>query len=410
MKQKLKLFIRPNDVLFFRDGRPFDAGGDYTGRLAFPPTPVTFYGAIRAAILGQKASNFSQFKTIRWPKEFDSIGLERKKRTLCISDFGLALARKGATKIERIYPIPLDVAKKKDDKAYLILSPHTASASPITLNFPIFELRKLHNLNAVDSKGNPDILETPVGFLTESGMKKYLNNKAPTSSRDIIPTHDIFQVEPRVGIRRDNISNTAETGYIYTLEFARLGHAWREYQIGFVIEINTTLLETDAANVRLLRLGGEARSAAYQADVDWVNPDEPTIGTKFKLILLTPAIFNNDWLPDFIDPDSLCGSLDNGKINVKLVSAAVGKYVGIGGWDIRKGRAKPVRRAVPAGSVYFFQSVDDTPFDSQRLIENAYLKSIHEHSNLSEDSNLIEQGLGLTISGSVWNSGDTMRR
>lgn len=399
MKQKLKLFIRPNDVLFFRDGRPFDAGGDYTARLAFPPTPVTFYGAIRAAILGQKASNFSQLKTKPWPTEFNSIGLETQKRTLCISDFGLALARKGAKKIQRLYPIPLDLAKNKDEDDYFILSPSPDKDSAISMNFPISGLRILHNASALDAKGNPLILETPAGFLTESGMKKYLNNKAPTGSKDIMPTHDVFEVEPRVGIRRDNKTNTAETGYIYTLEFARLGNAWREYQIGFVMEINTDLLETDAAKVKLLRLGGEARSAVYEADADWVNPDKPTIGTKFKLTLLTPAIFKNGWLPDFIDPNSLCGPMDNGKIKVKLVSAAVGKYVGIGGWDIQEGRAKPVRRAVPAGSVYFFESADDTQFDSDKLIQKVYLKSIHEHSNLSEDSNLIEQGLGLTIIG-----------
>ncbi len=75
---------------------------------------------------------------------------------------------------------------------------------------------------------------------------------------------------------------------------------------------------------------------------------------RFKLYFATPTIFskNNNktwWHPNI--------KMLEEKLNVELslVSASLGKPVAIGGWDAAKGRQKPLQKAVPAGTVYFFK-------------------------------------------------------
>ncbi|MGC8691067.1 MAG: type III-B CRISPR module-associated Cmr3 family protein [Caldisericum sp.] len=56
------IFIEPFDTVFFRDGKPFDAGNDFVSFSIFPPSPSTFYGALRTYIIMQY-SNLSNFRS-----------------------------------------------------------------------------------------------------------------------------------------------------------------------------------------------------------------------------------------------------------------------------------------------------------------------------------------------------------
>ena len=118
----------------------------------------------------------------------------------------------------------------------------------------------------------------------------------------------------------------------------------------------------------LLVLGGESRPAYYRklgqgpacpANVlDKIKQDIDK-NHVFKLYLAAPAIFTGGWLPDGVTKAGGYSGKLNG-ITVKLVSAAVGKYIPAGGWEMRpaSGPQKPraIRRAVPAGSIYWFQT------------------------------------------------------
>jgi CRISPR-associated protein Cmr3 len=352
----MKLFIQPNDVLFFRDGRPFDAGGDHVARLQFPPTPVTFYGAIRAALIGQIGS-FQKFREDSSNQQLqrlkDVVGsvvrknnepLEVKTGTLRISDFGLA--RKDGLKHPRLFPVPLDLAHDKDSKAYFLMNPEKVDTNTRVTNLPHKDLCLLSNTEAADK-----ILESPSGFLTEAGLKAYLSSKS-LQAEHFFGADSIFQREHRVGIERSTTTLTAEEGQLYSIEFARLNH-----DVGFCIEVDgLNGLEASLRNHKLLRLGGESRSARYEK-VAWNAVDKLEIPNgRFKLVFLTPAIFQNGWIPDGIGPSDLSGTIAG--CSARLVAAAVGRPVGIGGWDIVKGESKPLRRAVPAGSVYYFECLE----------------------------------------------------
>ncbi len=381
----MKLFVQPNDVAFFRDGRPFDAGGDHVARLTFPPNPLTFYGAIRAALIAQQGASFEKFRKGGHSKELkDVVGDGEKAGSLEIVDFGIALA-KGDEGLVRLFPIPLDIVKEKtsDDihSRYFVLSPER-NHDEVIVNFPHKSLVPLGN-----SQTEGKFLTEPSGFLNGEALEAYL------SDREIIASHfykkeSVFKPEYRVGIERNTRSHTAEEGQLYSVEFARL-----EENAGFAVELDK-LNGMDRVFINskfpLLRLGGEARSARYST-TDWSKPTPmPAANGRFKLVFLTPAVFGSGWIPDGIDPTTLGGAIC--KCEAKLVAAAVGRPIGIGGWDILKNDSKPTRRAVPAGSVYFFEATADRKFPE--LEPNGF---VHVGS-----SDFTRQGLGQAIITS-WN-------
>jgi CRISPR-associated protein Cmr3 len=114
----------------------------------------------------------------------------------------------------------------------------------------------------------------------------------------------------------------------------------------------------------LYPLGGERRLAEWRKGIveGWTCPDEiankTAKGKYLRLILATPAIFQHGWRPGWIGEDGK-GTIPGTEIGVTLVAAAVDRWRAISGWsyeDRHSGkRQKPVRRLVPAGSVYFFE-------------------------------------------------------
>ena len=74
------------------------------------------------------------------------------------------------------------------------------------------------------------------------------------------------------------------------------------------------------------------------------------------LYLSTPAAFNYGWQPQ--DWTKL-------GINEKPVAVAIERYQPIGGWSLIPGSTggndKPLRRCVPAGTVYYFRHSIDIP-------------------------------------------------
>src|SRR6185312_16953475 len=72
-------------------------------------------------------------------------------------------------------------------------------------------------------------------------------------------------------------------------------------------------------------------------------------------------IFRHGWRPDWLDARTLTGKPfgEEGPM-LKLVGVTNGRWQAVSGWSIQPHQAtgkpgpKPIRRMVPAGSVYFF--------------------------------------------------------
>lgn len=98
----------------------------------------------------------------------------------------------------------------------------------------------------------------------------------------------------------------------------------------------------------LLRLGAENKLASFK-ELTRGLITRPSIAfgtdTDFKIYIATPAIFINGYYPTEI--------FKKAKVEVELLTCAVGKYLNVGGFDMQKREPKPMQKAVPAGSVYY---------------------------------------------------------
>lgn len=370
----MKIFIEPNDVLMFRDGKPFSGGDDHFARGSFPPPPSTIYGALRSHILSIESGQFDTFKNEpnRISKEItDEIGTPAENGTLNIRQF--AIAKKNGKGIEQYFPMPRDIGKDKgkENSRLYILMPNNKLQDTIMSDLP----------SGLQYLWYPteDALESVSGFLSSAEMGKYLMCDTPKAT----DADKIFKTEERTGIGKSRITRSVETGRLYSVEYFRLNE-----NCGFAVEVeNTNLLPKSG----MLRLGGDNRSTKYST-VSWEDiPFAPikkkiSESKRFKLILTTPSIFANGWLPKDINDKTMEGSING--IASRLVSACIGKPVSVGGFDIAKGMPKVINNAVPAGSVYYFELKDGNVDD---LFKNIWLNSISDEKS--------QEGFGITLIG-----------
>jgi CRISPR-associated protein Cmr3 len=197
------------------------------------------------------------------------------------------------------------------------------------------------------------------GWLDEDGFLAYLRGGQLTDE-SMIKSDSLYHHEARFGVQIDNQPKRPPEGMLYQVEFIRL-----EREVGLLIEVSGVSLP----NTGLLQLGGEARAGRYEVATGIDVPrDGRTLSIaqgkrRFKLYFAIPAIFDGGWLPSWIDPQNLMGKQNDpkGKVAGRLVAAAVGKPQSTGGRDIARGdRQRANRRAVPAGSVYFFETEAST--------------------------------------------------
>jgi CRISPR-associated protein Cmr3 len=116
-------------------------------------------------------------------------------------------------------------------------------------------------------------------------------------------------------------------------------------------------------------LGGERRPAVVTPAPDGAWPACPqglaqklAQATHVRMLLATPGIFAGGWEPRWLDKTTKTGSPPGlPDLKLKLVSAAVPRRHAISGWDLTNNQPKPVRWAVPAGAVYFFEVEEGDP-------------------------------------------------
>lgn len=130
-------------------------------------------------------------------------------------------------------------------------------------------------------------------------------------------------------------------------------------EFGFVVDVDGIGQLPKSA---LIKLGGEGKGFTYKVTSQKTDPisaddcsairDMVHDSGQFKLYLATPAIFEEGWCPTELHED------------IELITAAVGNYTTVGGWDVAQGRPKGTYRAVPAGSVYYFRIINSEKTDA----------------------------------------------
>ncbi len=360
------LFIEPLDVLLFRDGRPFSAGMDHLARSVFPPFPSTVAGFLRSRLFREAGFDWraarERFGDLGGPDDFGAFRVE-----------GLFLRRDDTDYV----PVPNDVVRPKGsaDGGPLLLSRPLGldGAPPITSNFPDGRLRFLWARTA-------GVVEPAQGFVALDDLfSRCLLGEPPAR---VLREEDLVGRERRTGIGMDRGRRSAEEGRLFIVEFLRLRDG-----VGFHVRFSgVRWAGTSGADT----LGGERRPVRWTAIDRFALPPAGPVAEKvgasgrFKLVLLTPALFDDGWRPGRRFEEAL----QEAGVEADLVSAAVGRPVHAGGFDLHRQRPRPMRRAAPAGSVYFYEVRKGDP---SRLAGSWGMRGI------SDDG--WEAGMGLSVLG-----------
>jgi len=407
------LKIKPLDVLLFRISKPFGAGESFRAEGVFPPTSIPFIGALRSRIIAHLMGTNSD-------KQLD--GDQNEKTITNIPDWIFeeigTYDNLGPLSIEGPYlviddinclPIPRDLMKSNNDN----MSEFLSCLQPGFSNWPVITSKPNLEMPLITSASDYKAESCTSGFLIGKYLENYLTAEL---SINLIYNEAVSDVEPRLGISLSK-DRTTKKGFIYNVLFNRLRD-----NAAFWLKLNSKKGNEDSLLPKsgFLALGGESR-AAYFEKVNNENLPEsiPTnksvnelknslsqklTGKKeFKLYLLSPAVFEQGWLPDFVNNEDHTWEPVPG-VQTKLVSAAVGKALTIGGWDLAKNLPKPINRAVPAGSVYYFESKESfSEITAKTIVDTIHMKSIiqNESNNpLIQSAYYRSAGFGITAVGS----------
>jgi len=370
--------IKPLDTLFFRDGRPFSMGAETWANSIFPPYPSTVYGAIWTWLIFEKGS-LKEFEDGKYKIELGRIIKNEK------SNFKEII--KGRLKIKgpficldnnTYFPVPFDLLEKKDaaEKEKKLFYINCINRPEIFISDYSLE-RILVNKNDFELKECDE-------FLSINSLKDYLMGyEKQLRFRE---KKEIFSYERKTGIKRSRKTLSSEEGHLYRISMIRL-----KREASFYIEIEGLNSYPQEGKVQL---GADWKIVKIEKTEEDLLKELREIDFQlnnkiFKIYFATPAIFKKGWIPDWINETNFEGNYK--EIKLKLIACSIGKFKLIGGWDLANKKPKPMHKAVPAGSVYYFKILDNTP--AERIKEVFHLKNISDINS--------EEGFGLSLVGEV---------
>jgi len=358
----MNISLQAIDTLFFRDGKPFTMGDDNVALGVFPPAPSVLYGALRSAYFACDMDGLSKVNSQDDPTS-----------NLHIRGFYLSIGE------HVCFPIPYDCVRLK--------------SPPKIAN--ICYLLKLADAPVVSSCRVPFLLKPSFGEEVERldgglldlvSFNDYLRVREDNYS--YVLQEDYVLAEPRIGNMIDRNTGAVFKHFLYRVGMRRLESEVKKGSFNQKVSLIVDFDGLDLPEQGLMRLGGEGKAVSY-SKTESVVIDTPVINdNRFKLYLATPAIFKNGWLPSWIDENSL--EVNCHGLKLRLLTASIGKYFSLGGFDMAQRKSKVMRRAVPAGSVYYFELVEG---DVDRVIDTFHGSCISDYDS--------KQGYGLTFVGGV---------
>lgn len=418
----LTLLLRPHDILFFRDARPMaGASAGHGDRFPFPhvlnsalhaachrafPTDAPAgYAHARAGAAGERSSERTErFGSLRSVGPFPVAGDGRW-----------------------FFPKPGDLL---DPQAGPALLPFHAPEFPGDSSLP----ERLQPLGSRVQAGKGSF----PSWMDRAAFTAYLNGEAIESS-GLAHNDSFFVTEESLGIGMNPDTGTTTDGQIYSRRQLRFREGCTLgvlTETGNQHEKEQDLLEQLFPEDGWIRVGGEGRvcqvTKASTRPADLL-PTGPAIqGNRLKWVLLSPAIFPQlapsdknrahpgGWLPTWVDADTMEVRLRDGPgpnkarrlgvepgspVSAKLVAARVERYVPVAGWtnpadggtgDGKEG-ARSTLLAVPAGSVYYFETPNEQ--EAQRLANALNWHGRPDAGNiLNRRSTLLgEKGYGIGI-------------
>ncbi len=361
------LVIEPRDPLMFRDGKSFAAGLGATSRPFATPSAVA--GTLRTR-LGSQGGAFD-------PSKVEAL--------LRVELDGPYLGYRGVSpgvpeKWKPAFAAPADavVFPDKEDKTFVVsrLLPqrHWAGNCDLPGDF----LAPLGFDKSVGTIQQQKPAATPPAFWTKDEMLAWLCGTDMVALKGI----EALPRQRRIHVAISAETHAAKAGLLYSTDSIEFLGRDRKLQFSLLNQYEVPAELGDPSVSGLSHLGGEGRLAFWdrKAEVDWpltcplseVNPKVQGI----RLVLTTPAVFKRGWLPGWLDRNTGEGFPPCAPTTrVRLVSAAVSRYMPLSGWDFAARQPKPTRWLAPAGSVYFFELLSS----NQKVDVSAFwMKSISD--------------------------------
>lgn len=407
------MLIGPRDPVLLRDARSFDAE---PGARAFTlpwPLPRTVAGALRTHI-GNHAR----------PQPFDwRHGGPDRARKIAVHGPLLAARRAPDAPWTLYVPAPRDhvALKARSDSSgrdVMSLRPWDKDALPngagVLWGRDASALRPLN----VTEDGKADAsapafwsLEDAWRWLTAVAEKEVDDAGHPS---DNIPS---LAREVRTHVRMDAARGTGMEGMLFSVEslvfpdypieigqdrlWASAPQSLAELRILAKVDTDESW---ETSDVSALPLGGERRIATVEQNAaSWPAPLEMDQKPDWdrvrgvRLLLVTPAIFEDGWSPGWVRTTGVPPGCDLGGARLKLISAATDRPIPVSGWDLQHRRGNGTTFAARAGSVYFFEV--DGPHSIEEifraLVEHAWLGPVSDREQDRLD------GFGLALPG-LW--------
>ncbi len=340
-------FVQALDVLFLRGNKLFGDPGSH-GESLIPPWPSVAAGALRSRILVDDGFDLGAFA--RAQLEHPALGTPQRPGSFAITHFSLGRVNADG-RAEVIATLPDDVVITEDADGKIasvsLLHPQALSAA-IQSSAPTPMLPVLAQAERGKAAGGY--------WLTAKGFAQYLAGETPAQDT-LLKSNALWSIDTRVGVGLDPATRSAADGHLFSMQAVGL-----RPEVGFIIGAAGAALPLRG----MLRLGGDGRAAAISSAT--VSP-VPQIALsslaqtqRARIVLTSPGVFENGWLPNGIVTDS-AGEfrIDLPGISARLVSAAVSRPETISGWDLALNEPKPAELAAPAGSVYWFDQLQATP-------------------------------------------------
>lgn len=347
--------------LVFRSGKPF--GSQASAQDVSFPLPSAGAGLVRYLSLSQTDNK----EVLNLTKEkFDDPNYQA---VLSIHSQGPFLVRyKDESDIEILVPKPANALyfeNKQTGKKELVRLEPKAFEQEGELCGSDLPQGLLHVQMTEDVKGKP---AKGASFWTLQDFIAW--QKGDKLNFDSVNHHGLtsIPIELRTHVAIDGESLSSADGMLFQTASYDLAHqkaekGWDTNRLGFLVQTQKTL-KTDLAI-----LGGERRLSHLkpvnlkkntslpfeptQADVDKMNQAQG-----FSLSFITPCIFAKGALPAWIDTNNLTGIIPETSLKVALKAMAIDRWQAVSGWDTLLWAPKATRKAISAGSVYWFKIIE----------------------------------------------------
>lgn len=377
MSSNNRLTITPRDPIIARDGRPF--GSNERVRSLDWIYPSVVAGALRTMLGKRLDMDFSpgdvaRLKqiTLRGPLPFLDGNIFVPKPLDCLVE------ESGTEKEKKAYAVR--PAEPKDGEGTDL--PH--GLRPVMLPETKKGEFKPERTNAFWS------LDKMVEWLVTPTFDGGTFNETETLAAPDREERTHVAIEPMYGSAKDSMLFST-TGLDLT--------TWdRSDSVRLIAEVESPDVFAESLNGlnALHPLGGERRLVHWKTEssngFDLPGRLKGAETRLARMVLATPAIFRNGWIPGWIDGSSLRGTVPGTEVKVRLIGAIVDRWRPISGWSYEKGSEgpKPARRLVPAGSVFFLE-IESGHFG--QILETAWLRSVCDDEQDRRD------GFGLALWG-----------